>query len=391
MDPKQSYGEDLSKERTWIELDLNNLVHNARVLQAAMPANCNLMAVVKADAYGHGAVPVASCLEKAGVTAFAVATWEEGVRLRRAGITGEILVLGYTPASRAGQLCRYRLTQTLIDGQYARSLDRQGFPLQTHLKVDTGMHRLGISWKDSAEAAALFSLRHLTISGIYTHLASADSLEERDTAFTLEQIRRFYALTSELGALGIPLPKLHIQSSYGFLNYPHLHCDYIRAGIALYGVPSSISSSTRLKLDLRPVLSLKSRVILLREVPKGEPVGYGGAFVPKRNSRIAILPVGYADGLLRSAGEGKSMVEIRGNLFPVAGRICMDQLAVDVTGAPDIVPGDVATILGGDKFSPLSAAVAANRVGTISNELLSRLGKRLPILQSPSLGQAASL
>lgn len=388
---QHSFSEAPARERSWIEINYSNLTHNALVLQGAMPAGCRLMAVVKADGYGHGAVRVSSCLEQSGVTAFAVATWEEGARLRQAGISGKILVLGYTPVSRAPQLHRYSLIQTLIDGGYARALDRQGFPLQAHLKVDTGMHRLGVSWQDPGEAASLFFLENLTISGLYTHLASPDSLEERDTAFTLGQIRRFYSLTRGLQARGIPLPKLHIQSSYGLLNYPQLRCDYVRAGIALYGVPSSVSSSTRLKLDLRPVLALKSRVILLRDVPKGDSVGYGGAFVAKRDSRIAILPLGYADGVPRSTGEGKGLVEIRGRVFPIAGRICMDQLAVDVTGTPEIAPGDTATILAGNADSPLLVSKAADRAGTISNEFLSRLGKRLPVLESSDLDRVASL
>lgn len=371
-----------SRDRSWIEINFENLIHNARVLQDAMPSGCCLMAVVKANGYGHGAIEISHCLNNAGVTAFAVATLEEGIQLRQAGIQGLILVLGYTPVNKASLLHRYRLTQTLIDDEYAWALNKQGFPLSVHMKIDTGMHRLGIPWDHPNQAISLFSLKNLSICGIYTHLAAADSPSLSDIAFTKEQIRRFYILTDEIQNSGIPLPKLHIQSSYGLLNYPYLHCDYVRAGIALYGVSSAVPSSTLLKLDLRPVLALKSRVILLRNVHSGESVGYSRAFVAARDSRIAILPLGYADGLPRSYGDGAGIVEIKGQNFPIVGRICMDQLAVDVTNGPHIALGDVATILSERPESLLSASLAAAKAGTISNELLSRLGKRLPVLKS---------
>lgn len=364
-------------DRAWIEIDRAALIHNAGILQGAMPAGCRLMAVVKANGYGHGAAEAAGILERSGVRAFAVATIDEGIALRKAGIRGMILILGWTDPARARELRRYDLTQTVISLPYAEALDRQGETVKVHCKVDTGMHRLGLDWDDVPAMTQVFAMRSLRIRGLYTHLACADSRTKEDDAFTREQIRRFVQLTATLKNQGLPVPKLHIQSSYGLLNYPHLKCDYARIGIALYGVPSDPSCSPARKLSLRPVLSLKARVALLRDVPRGEAVGYGRAFLAGRDSRIAVLSIGYADGYPRSLSNGAGWVVLNGRRCPVAGRVCMDQLAVDVTEAEDVAVGDAITLFG--PGGPAAADIA-RAAGTISNELLSRLGPRLPVL-----------
>ena len=312
-------------ERTWIEINLENLEHNAEVLKVAMPADCELMAVVKAHAYGHGDFETAVCLEKTGVRAFAVATIDEGIRLRKYGIRGEILVLGYTDVCRAGELKKYGLIQTLVDFSYASALNEQGITVWAHIKIDTGMHRLGMPWEKPSDV------------------------------------------------------KLHVQSSYGLLNYPEIHCHYVRAGIALYGVSSTPDHKTKLSLDLRPVLSLKSRVVLVRDVKKGESVGYGRKFKAERDSRIAILPAGYADGVPGSLSGPNGSVLIGGKQVPVIGRICMDQLAVDITDTEAEV-GDEAVLVCAGNNNILSASSVAENSGSISNELLSRLGERLPVV-----------
>ena len=236
------------------------------------------------------------------------------------------------------------------------------------------MHRLGIA-RDAPEAAsAVFRMENLTVDGIYSHLCCADSLAPGDVSFTREQIRRFYALTAALAAQGISLPKLHLQSSYGLLNYPELRCDYARVGLALYGAAEGTAARS---LGLRPVLSLRARVASVRDVAKGESVGYDRAFTARRKSRIAVLPIGYADGYPRALSN-TGLVRIHGCLAPVAGRICMDQLAVDVTDVPGVVGGDIAELIG--DASPLRAGEVAARCGTIPNELLSRLGARLPVV-----------
>lgn len=370
-------------DRAYIEISPENLAHNVAVLRSAMPSKCELMAVVKAEAYGHGMCEIAVCLDKIGVRAFAAATIDEGIKLRRCGIRGEILILGFTAPERAGELWKYDLTQTLIDYNYACKLNEQGCKIKAHMKIDTGMHRLGF---DSdihnsdlyiEKILNVFAMEHLCISGIYTHLCVADSLDEEDVRFTRQQIASFYGVLKQLKKEGIRIPKIHIQSSYGLLNYPELKCSYVRAGVALYGVLSTPDAQTKLQLDLRPVLSLKAKVVLLRSVPQGEFVGYGRTFVTDRDSVIAILPIGYADGFPRSLSGRDSYVLINGSWAPIVGRICMDQLAVDVTDIADIEVGMTATLIGSDGSETIDAPTVALDSGSITNELLSRLGNRL--------------
>ena len=342
------------------------------------------MAVVKCDAYGHGGVLAAKELERTGDRSFATATMEEAVRLRENGITGEILILGYTDAGRARDLCGYNLMQSVIGYEYARLLDEAaacaGVSVQVHIKIDTGMHRLGISAGKTSEAGMVFAMQNLEVCGIYTHLCCADSMRPEDIACTRGQIASFYRLTGALEKEGIRLPKLHIQSSYGLLNYPELRCDYVRAGIALYGVRSKPENDTVLNLELRPVLSLKSRVVLIRPVKKGETFGYGRQFLAERDSRIAILPVGYGDGYPGDLSCGRGCVLIGGYSAPVIGRICMDQLAVDITEAEEIRMGDTALLIGGAGVSSQTAPAVAAASGRIANELLCRMGARLPVV-----------
>ena len=222
-------------------------------------------------------------------------------------------------------------------------------------------------------------MKHLDIQGIYTHLSSSDSLAPEDIDFTHDQIDKFYSLLNELQVRGIRIPKIHIQGSYGLLNYPELECDYVRVGIALCGVLSSPSDCTKLLLDLRPVLSLKARVALVRDVEKGSEIGYNRAYKAPRDGRIAIIPIGYGDGVPRSLSCGKSSVMINGCAAPIVGRVCMDQLTVDVTDIEDVHPGDVAVVIGGGAESGISAPAVADSSESISNELLCRMGSRLPV------------
>ncbi len=367
------------KDRAYIELNLANLTHNVSVLKAALPANAELMGVVKREAYGHGSYAVATHLEKTGVKAFAVATIDEGIALRRYGIRGEILILGFTDVRRAKELKTYRLSQTLIDFPYAEKLNRQKIPVSVHIAIDSGMHRLGLDTDDLENVQKLFQMKHLHIQGIFTHLCCADSRKPEDISFTRKQIRSFYGLISQMETAGLPIPKIHLQSSYGLLNYPDLPCDYVRAGISLYGVSSSPDDRTLLQPKLRPVLALKAKVVLIREISRGETVGYDRTFRAERNSRIAILPIGYGDGLPRNLS-GKAMVRISTHLLPVIGRICMDQLAIDLTGVDDVSVGDTAILIDNAENSPLLAPNVAALSGSISNELLCRLGTRLPVV-----------
>lgn len=373
---------DRRTERAYIEINLENLAHNVTALKSAMPPSCELMAVVKAQAYGHGMREIAVHLNRSGVRAFAVATIDEGIALRRYGIAGEVLILGYTAPARAKELRKHKLMQTLIDYDYALRLNSQGVQVKTHMKIDTGMHRLGFCHTDISKIASAFHLPNLTVCGVYTHLCVADSGREEDIRFTRGQIADFYRLIEALKGRGISAPKVHIQSSYGLLNYPKLQCDYVRAGIALYGALSTPDEQTRLRLDLRQVLSLKTHVILVRRIRKGESVGYGRAFVADRDSVIAVLSIGYADGVPRSLSCGKGYVLINAHRAPVVGTICMDQLAVDVTLIPGVRAGSVATLIGQDGEEMITAAMVAKTGGSIANELLSRMGRRVRIFVS---------
>lgn len=367
-------------DRAYIEINLDNLEHNAEVLKKALPPQCELMAVLKSEAYGHGADVISAHLEKIGVHAFAVSTIDEGIRLRKCGVRGDILILGYTGVRRAPELKEYGLTQTLIGFEYAEALNRQGVPVKAHIKIDTGMHRLGIAGDALEEVRQIFAMEHLEICGMFTHLCCADSRLAEDVAFTRGQIDCFYHLIDTLKQGGIPIPKLHIQSSYGFWNYPDIQCNYVRVGAALYGVRNLPGEDTVLQLDLRPVLSLKSKVVLIRSVKCGDSVGYGRSFTARRDSRIAILPVGYGDGFPRSLSDGKGSVLIGRHIVPVAGRICMNQMAVDITDAEDVEIGDVATLIGAAGYEELTAAAVAQRSGSFSPALLSGMGGRLPVI-----------
>ena len=362
-------------ERSWIELNIENLKHNVKILTEAMPPECKLMAVVKAQAYGYGACKISTILNKMEIKAFAVATIEEGIQLRKNGIRGEILILGYTNIKRASDLEKFDLIQTLIDFEYAKALNSQNFAVKAHIKIDTGMHRLGFSCKEVLEVKKVFDMKYLNICGIYTHLCCTDSLMPDDIAFTRKQIDNFYRLIEDLKN-----GKVHIQSSYGLLNYPDLTCNYIRVGIALYGVLSSPDDDTNLKLDLRPVLSLKSRVVSIRQINKGDSVGYGRDFVAERDSRIAIIPIGYGDGFPRNLSNGNGRILVNGHIVPIAGRICMDQLSIDITDVQGVSIGDIATLIGAEEYDDLSASAVAYRSGSISNELLCRMGARLPVI-----------
>ena len=365
--------------RAWREVDLEALAHNAAVLQKALAPGQKLMAVVKADAYGHGAVPVCRRLWKAGVRAFAVACLAEGIALRRSGVRGLILILGYTRPEDAPLLARWRLTQTVADADHGRALDAQGLRLQVHLALDTGMHRLGIPVGDRADIAAMYRLSHLRITGTFSHLCVADSLTAADTAYTRRQLEVFYETVAWMRAAGYDPGSIHVQASYGIWNLPpQPGCAYARAGIALYGVRSDTAPVQR-ALDLRPVLSLRARVASVRELEPGEAAGYGLDFHADRETRLAVVTIGYGDGLPRELPQRGGEVLIRGRRCPMVGRMCMDQLLVDVSELQDLRPGETATLLGRDGGREIRAEDVAERCGTITNELLSRLERRLEL------------
>jgi len=363
--------------RAWIELDMNNLRHNVNVLRGLLPNNCQLMPAVKANAYGHGAVEISRELNANGIRAFCVASVLEGVELRKGGIKGEILILGYTHPKQFYLLRKYRLTQTIIDYRYAKTLDGYGKKFTVHIKIDTGMHRLGERSENMGEILQIFKCKNLIIAGIYTHLCADDTDRRMDIAFTQMQINNFYYLLSIIEKNGFKLPKVHIQSSYGIFNRPDLAFDYARVGIALYGMLSNLEDTENYNTELRPVLSVKARISMIKTIYAGEPAGYGLAFTAPCERRIAVLAIGYADGFPRRLSCGEGYVLINGQKAPVIGRVCMDQMMVDITGIKGISQGDIAVIIGKSGNTKITACEIAEQTGTIPNEVLSRLGKRL--------------
>ena len=363
--------------RSWVEIDLGSLRHNVKALSALLPEGCQLMPAVKANAYGHGAVPVARALSRMGIRRFCVATAREGAELRGKGIEGEILVLGYTDPSQFPVLARYDLSQAILDGTYAQALSGAGLPLRAHLAVDTGMHRIGIPWEHPEALAAVCALPHLRVEGIFTHLCADDTCRAEDQAFTELQTARFWNAVETLRRMGIT-PKAHLLGSYGLLNYPQYGGACARVGIALFGVLNCDGDLRRCPAALRPVLSWKARVASVRRVRKGESVGYGLAETVREDTLVATLSVGYADGLPRNLSCGRGDVLLHGHRAPILGRICMDQTMVNAGAVPGIRAGDTAVLIGEDGGTSVTAGELAERSGTIANEILSRLGPRLP-------------
>jgi len=379
-----------STSRAWIELDPEALKQNVEFLQSRLPKGCRLMPAVKAEAYGHGANLIAEQLTQMGIDAFCVACVDEAVSLRLHGIESEILVLGYTHPVQFPLLQQYHLSQTIVDASYAALLDQYGkectYTFPVHLAIDTGMHRLGEPFDRTDTICQLFRLKHLNIDGIFTHLSADDSLAPEACAFTRMQVEHFEQVLTAIKKQGFPLPKVHMLASYGILNYPELGGDYARPGIALYGVVSTAEDSLIWSRYLSPVLSLKCRIASVRDLKAGDCAGYGVDYHAPKDMRIATLTIGYADGLPRNLSNGTGSVLIHGHRTPIIGRICMDQTLVDISGIPEEVSaGEIAVLIGTSGALQIRAEEVAEQSGSITNEVLSRLGVRLPRLVTSSV------
>lgn len=366
---------DLVTARTWAEIDLGALEHNYRTLRAMAGPGCRFLGLCKADGYGHGALRVGRRLEKLGADMLAVACLPEAVELRQGGITLPILCLGRTDPAFTRELLEYRVTQTVENWEDARALSDAaqalGKRLTVHLKVDTGMTRLGFLWREGREKetadtlAQVCALPGLRVEGMFTHFANADG----DPEYTQLQLGRFQAARSALDARGVKIEIFHCAASAAVLNYPCTHMDMIRPGIALYGYwPDEGMAGP----ELRPVMSLRTRVAAVREIPAGTPVSYGCTAVLERDSRLAVLPIGYGDGLHRVLSN-QMEVSFPGGSARVVGRICMDMCMADVTHLPQVHPGDVATVFGPGASLPR----LAQQAGTIPYELLCAVAPRV--------------
>lgn len=363
--------------RAWIELDVRALKQNVAYLRACLPQTCKLMPAIKADAYGHGADLIAGELQKLGIDAFCVASVGEGVNLRKRGIKGVILILGYTYPQEFALLHRYRLTQTIVDYDYAVQLNQFGKKIHVHIGIDTGMHRIGERCEHIEKLAQIFEMQNIVIDGMFTHLCVSDSQKPQDQSYTKCQAQAFYQTAHKLQERGYPCPKVHMLASYGILNYPQFAGDYARVGIALYGVLSTKEDTMGIQGHLQPVLSLKARVVTVKELYAGESVGYGLSYTADCDRKIAVLAIGYADGLPRTLSEGIGSVLLHGQVAPVIGRICMDQTIIDISGIRHVEAGDIAVFIGRSGGLEISACDLAQQAGTIANEILSRMGQRL--------------
>ncbi|WP_163655059.1 alanine racemase [Listeria sp. PSOL-1] len=347
------------------------LLHNLSEIRSAISSTTKVMAVIKANAYGTDSVLFAKVLEKEDVDFFAVATIEEGIALRKKNIQAQILILGYTSPKRIKELQRYALIQSIISEEHALALNQQKVKVQCHLKVDTGMHRLGVE-ANAKKIKPLYDLPFLSIRGIFSHLGSSDRLTIAAVERTEQQITTYNQVIEELQQQKVKVGVTHLQSSYGILNYPNLNYDYVRPGVILYGFLSDETAESRIKLDIQPVVEIKAQLILKREVKPNEYIGYGlkTRFSSKR--LIGVVSIGYCDGIPRELSFTNFYLSFSEQMIPQIGIICMDMLLVDLTGLEAIPIEAELTILS-------NMTKVAEDTNTVTNELLSRLGNRLAI------------
>ena len=358
----------------WAEVNLQALRHNYREIKKQLAPGVKLCAVVKANAYGHGALAVARVAVEEGADYLAVAALSEGLELRQAGFQTPILVLGLVMPEDAKEVVEYGLTQVVCELSLAKALSqeavRQGKEVRVHLKVDTGMGRIGVRPEEAGTLAAdIAKLPGVQVEGMFSHFAAADA---KDKSYTQKQLAAFKEAVAAVEKNGVQLSVKHIAESAAILEIPEAHFDMVRAGIIQYGLWPS--EEVTHPLDLQPVMSLKARVTWVKDLHPGESVGYGRTFIADKECRIATLPLGYADGYIRAYGK-EGFVEIHGKKAPVAGRVCMDQVMVDVTDIPDVQIGDEVTLFGSDSLTIDEMARWGN---TINYEVPCLLGARLP-------------
>ena len=373
---------DAQMKRTWAEVDFDKLAHNYHALRGLAPAGTKYLGLVKADAYGHGAVPVAKKLEELGADYLGVACLDEAIEVREAGVKTPILILGCTSSIYAAELVKYNITQACYDLEYAKELSagaqKAGGTITVHIQCDTGMTRLGFMChedtmeKSASEIIEAVKLPGLKAEGIFTHFSDSDGSEE----YTMLQFGRFQDIIQRVRDLGYEFEIRHCANSAATLLYPATYLDMIRPGIVQFGHFPDAKMDHAL-CDLVPVLELKSRVATVRDVPANTPVSYGRTNTLTRPSRLAVIPVGYGDGFCRGFSN-KLTVLINGKKLPIVGRICMDMCMFDVTDAPDGKEGDVAILYGSDGTNDQPVEAGAEIMNTISYELLCVLTKRIP-------------
>ncbi|WP_027178703.1 alanine racemase [Maridesulfovibrio bastinii] len=376
----------------WAEIDLSAISHNFAEIKNKIGPETGIIAVVKANAYGHGIEQVAHLLDKCGADIFGVARLSEAVALRNAGITKDILIFGYTPPQYAAELTRYNITQEVFSFNYAQELSDNvpgyGDRIKVHIKIDTGMGRLGFvpprlkndekshnPGKNTLSSAVIgiSELPAIEVTGIFTHFASSDSL---DKTSALKQLNLFKEVIQSLEESGLNIPVHHAANSAAVMEMPEAYFNMVRPGIILYGLYPSDEVDRKL-LDLRPAMSLKATVSQVKNVPAGYKVSYGETYVTEKPTVLATIPIGYADGYRRSLSSAGWML-VRGHLAPVVGRVCMDQTIIDVGHIDGVRCGDEVVIVGSQRGRTLSADVMAKQLGTINYEIVSTVMARVP-------------
>lgn len=372
---------DTSRLRAFAEINLSNFKHNINVISSMLDDECEIVAIVKANAYGHGAVEVATYFESIGIKYFAVACISEAIELRNAGINGEIIILGYTPICQKNDLIRYDLTQALISEEYAQKLNELPGIVKGHLALNTGMNRIGESRQNLDKIKKIYTLKNINITGIFSHLCRADSIKEEDILFTRKQIENFDYIIEKLKEDKIDLGEVHLQNSYGITTYREIHRDLARPGIILYGVPCDPCDTILCKLpeqeQFKPTMSLRCKVAMVKDVPAGENIGYGNNFTTPKPMKIATITIGYADGFSRAVSKKDYKVLVNGQYGRIIGNVCMDQTMIDVSDIDDVKEGDIVTLFGEDGGNYIPVNQLSQLSGTITNETLSCIGSRV--------------
>lgn len=366
--------------RVHADIDLDAIRHNMEEMHRLIDPHTKLMAVIKTDGYGHGAIPIARELETLDyVYGYAVATEEEALALRADGIKKPILILGYTFPEQYEALLQAQITPAIFTMEAAKLLSEAAGRLQVtahiHIKLDTGMGRVGflVSEESADVIAQIAKLPHIMIEGMFTHFAKAD---ETDKTSTNRQLSEFLRMAEMLEARGVHIPLKHCSNSAGILDLPQANLDIVRAGITLYGLHPSEEVHLE-RMDMRPVMSLKSQVAHVKTLPAGYGISYGATYVTPDERRIATIPVGYGDGYARSLSN-QGDVLIRGRRAPICGRVCMDQFMVDVTDIPGVCVGDVVTLIGTDGEAQITLEELGEKSGRFNYEFACDLGKRIP-------------
>jgi len=371
---------DYKLNRAWAEIDLNAIAHNVREIRKLTGSRVEMMGVVKADAYGHGVLEVVRTLLDNGVTQLAVSMLDEAIQIRKMGIDVPILILSYTDPARAEEIVENELTQTVFSFDLPQALSaasvKLGKSVKIHIKVDTGMTRVGFmpGYNAVKNIIEIGRMPGLIIEGIFTHFASAD---ERETDYTYMQFERFMSICTELGRVGIHIPLKHVCNSAGIIQYPEMHLDMVRPGVILYGLYPS-REVDRNKIRLKPAMTLKANVIFVKDVEPNVCISYGRTFRTSRPSKIATIPIGYADGYTRLLSN-KGRMLVNGEFAPVVGNICMDQCMIDITDLKhEVHTGDEVVIFGSQSGACISVEELAAQIGTINYELVCIIGKRIP-------------